>query len=103
MGNYELLRQAVRRKKQVFALYDGRSREFCPHLLGLKNGEPNCLVYQFGGVSSKPLAADGSPANWRCLVVARLSNLSIRDGAWHTGIANRALQTCVDLVDSEAR
>jgi hypothetical protein len=34
-----LLSQAISDKKQVFANYEGYPRQFCPRILGYKNGE----------------------------------------------------------------
>jgi hypothetical protein len=100
-SNYALVRQAVIRKQQVIATYDNYPREMCPHVLGTKNGRPQALFYQFAGQSKSGLQPDGSPANWRCVPIEKLTNVSIRDGKWHTAANHSRKQTCVDIIDVE--
>ena len=98
--NYELLERAIREKLQVIATYDGRRREMCPHTLGLKYGSVmHVLVYQFGGESKSGLEPVGSTKNWRCLEVARLHDVELRPGQWHSYAAGRGRQSCVDAVE----
>jgi hypothetical protein len=103
MTTLDLLRDAIKLRRQVSAHYQGQVREFCPHILGTKNGKFHCLVYQFAGTSAKGLIP-GSPVNIRCFAVEGLSNLSVRDGAWHTSpLFATSTQTCVDVVDVEVQ
>jgi hypothetical protein len=98
---FDVLAQAIQQRKQVTAIYQGLFREMCPHVLGFKNGREQCLFYQFGGESSKslfPLDHPNARLNWRCLVVAELSSLEIRDGIWHSISWHTRPQTCVDVV-----
>lgn len=103
MTTYQLLKQAIKEKKQVIAVYDGKPREICPHSIGrTKAGVENCVAYQFGGQSSKPLSADGDAANWRCMSVAKFSSVKPQGGAWHTGERKTGQpQDCIDVVDVE--
>jgi hypothetical protein len=97
---YSLIRKAIVNKEQVIATYDGRVREMCPHVLGTKAGRPQALFYQFGGFSRSGLGPPGSPDNWRCLPLERLSDVRVRPGQWHTAaIYRRPHQLCVDSVD----
>jgi len=90
---YELFRQAMAERKQVVCLYQGRRRELCPIILGMTDGREKALTYQFGGESSKPLR---SPKDrWRCLTLAEVSAVELRDGPWHSGGSHSAEQTCV--------
>ena len=101
---YSLLRSAILNRQQVFATYHGKPREMCPHAIGAKNGGEHVLVYQFGGISNTPLKADGSHDNWRCLTIAELSGVTVRDGPWHTAIRGHSRrETCIDLIDVEVR
>jgi hypothetical protein len=95
---YRVIRQAILDKDVVVATYHGYVREMCPHILGTKNGRLQCLMYQFGGGSSSALEADGSPANWRCIIVEELLNVSIKKstGQWHTASNYSRPQTCVN-------
>lgn len=103
MTTLDLLRDAIATRKQVTAHYQRKDREFCPHILGTKNGKFHCLVYQFAGASSKGLVA-GAPDNIRCFAVEGLSAVSVREGAWHTSpLFATSTQTCVDVVEVEVR
>jgi hypothetical protein len=47
---YILFRKAILAEQQVTCIYDGRSRELCPHIIGTnKDGEEAVLAWQFGG------------------------------------------------------
>jgi hypothetical protein len=77
MTTYEIIRNAIHNKEQVFAYYDGYPREMCPHVLGRKNGREQALFYQFGCGSTH-----GSVPGWRCIEIAKLSEVSSRKGKW---------------------
>jgi hypothetical protein len=102
--SYQLIRQAILEKKNVHAIYNGLDREMTPHALGTKNGKPQALFYQYGGQSSsRPIQPDGSPENWRCVEVSKLSNVTIVGGAPHTAPDHSRSQTCVGVVDVEVQ
>jgi len=94
---FQIVKNAILRKSPVSAIYDGRTRLLCPHVLGRsKNGGVQALFYQFGGESnSRPIEPDGSPVNWRCLALDRLSNVQPIQGDWHTAPNHSRPQTCV--------
>ena len=103
MSTLDLLRDAIQQKRQVSARYQGQEREFCPHILGTKNGKFHCLVYQFAGTSAKGLIP-GSPDNIRCFALDGLSAVSVRDGVWHTSpLFATSTQTCVDVIDTQVQ
>jgi len=101
MSEYELVKQAVRKKQQIFATYNGHHREMCPHVIGRKNGKKQALFYQFGGTSSSSLNPPGSPENWRCIPIRGLRNVKVVEGDWHTAPNHSRPQTCVGRVDVE--
>ncbi len=103
MTTYELLREAILGRRQVWGVYHGLPRAFCPHVLGTKGGTPHCLGYQFAGESASGPIVPGSPDNWRCFAVAGLSQLSIRDGPWFTAPNWDRQQTCVERIDAEVQ
>jgi len=103
MSAYAIIRQAIQQKHQILATYQDYRREMCPHVLGKKDGEDHALFYQFGGGSKHGLQPDGSPANWRCIKVDDLTNVTSRPGSWHTARDHSKKQTCVDQVDVEVR
>ena len=83
-------------RKQVLCVYNGQPRELCPVILGHSKGEEKALTYQFGGKSGSGLPQAGE---WRCLFLGKVSEVQLRDGAWHTGNAHRRQQDCVEDVD----
>ena len=99
---YELLREAILKKKQVTAYYDGLMRQFCPHALGLRDGEAYCLAYQFGGESHTGVIQQGSPRNWRCFAVHRLQNAQVHYGDWHSCETQGGPSRCFDQILVEA-
>lgn len=101
MSNYELIRNAILGKQQVFAIYDSHPRELCPHAIGTKNGRQQALFYQFGGSGSKGPVVPGALSNWRCIPVEGLSNITVRAGEWHTAQNHSKAQTCIDNIDVE--
>ena len=101
---FALLTDAIQNKKQVVATYDGLLREMCPHVLGYKDGTPRCLFYQFDGESSWsifPLDSPQAYQNWRCLFLNELTDVSLRDGPWHSISRHTKPQKCVDTVVAE--
>ncbi|MFB9996161.1 hypothetical protein [Providencia rustigianii] len=100
-SNYDLIAEAIKNKKQIIAMYKGHLREMCPHVLGSKNGREQALFYQFGGYSSSGVIIPGSSSNWRCIQIDGLSEVTLRDGEWHTAANHSQTQTCVDRIDIE--
>jgi hypothetical protein len=97
---YRLVRAAVVQKRPIEALYRGHLRLLCPHRLGKnQRGEPRVLCYQYGGDSESGLEPDGSPANWRCMAVDKLSHVELLEGTWHAAPNHSRPQTCVVELD----
>ena len=100
---YRLVRTAVISKRPIRAIYHGRDRWFCPHRLGRNHeGQIRVLCYQYGGESGSGLQAAGSPANWRCLALEKLSRVELLEGAWQTAPNHSRPQTCVAEGDVDA-
>ena len=99
--SFELIKEAIQERRHVVATYNEFRREMCPHVLGWKSGREQALMYQFAGESSSGLEPDGSPSNWRCVVVENLRGLAISDGPWHTAPNHSRPQTCVDEIAAE--
>lgn len=75
-------------------VYEGRSRELCPHIIGTdKNGQEAVLAWQFAGESS------GLLPQWRCLKLANVIGARARDGHWHEGGSHQTKQTCIKNID----
>jgi hypothetical protein len=83
-STYELFVQAMADRKQILCTYDGYPRELCPIILGHSQGQEKPLTYQFGGESESGLPLRG---DWKCLFLAKVSNVPLRDGTWHAATA----------------
>ena len=100
---YRLVRTAVVNKHPIRGTYHDRDRWFCPHRLGRNNeGQVRVLCYQYAGGSSTGLQADGSPENWRCIALGKLSRVQLIEGSWHTAPNHSRPQTCIVDVDVDA-
>jgi hypothetical protein len=100
---YRLVRTAVISKRPIRAIYHGWDRWFCPHRLGRNHeGQIRVLCYQYGGESGSGLQTAGSPANWRCIALEKLSRVELLEDAWHTAPNHSRPQTCVAEVDVDA-
>jgi hypothetical protein len=100
---YRLVWTAVANKQPIEATYQGRLRMFCPHRLG-RNGQGRLrvLCYQYGGESRSGLEPAGSPANWRCVVLEKLSQVRSVEGAWRTAPNHSRPASCVVDADIDA-
>ncbi len=93
---YRLFEEAITSMKQILCVYNGRIRELCPIILGHSQGQEKALTFQFGGQSEKGLPRGGE---WRCLWLAKVKDIRLRDGAWHAGDSHGQPQGCVEFVD----
>jgi len=100
---YQLIWTAIANKQPVEAVYQGRLRLFCPHRLGRNRaGELRVLCYQYGGESQSGLQPMGSPANWRCIALEKLSGVKLLEGAWRTAPNHGRPTSCVAQADIDA-
>ena len=95
-SKYALFEQAMRTHKQVVCTYEGHRRELCPIILGHSQGQEKALTYQVGGRSRKGLQAGGA---WRCLWLAKVRDVELRDGPWFSGASHAQPSRCVEVVD----
>jgi hypothetical protein len=100
---YGLVRRAVLNKRPIRAIYHGRDRWFCPHRLGWnRKGQIRVLCYQYGGQSGSGLQGSGSPANWRCIALEKLSRVELLEDEWQSAPNHSRPQTCIAEVDVDA-
>ncbi|MBV9155047.1 MAG: hypothetical protein JO097_02220 [Acidobacteriaceae bacterium] len=100
---YGLVWTAVANKQPIEAMYQGLPRLFCPHRLGRnREGQIRVLCYQYGGESRSGLQPVGSPANWRCVALERLSRVKLVDDAWRTAPNHSRPASCVAEADIDA-
>jgi hypothetical protein len=95
-ATYTLFAKAMAGREQVLCVYDDCPRELCPIILGHSRGQEKALTFQFGGQSKSGLPPGGE---WRCLFLSRVSEVRLREGAWHTGDGHARPQGCVEIVD----
>jgi len=94
---YNLFAQAMIDRKQILCTYGGYARALCPIIIGHSQGQEKALTYQFGGDSESGLRSGG---DWKCLLLAKVSNAQLRDGPWHSGGGSHTRrQRCVEVVD----
>jgi len=100
---YRLIWTAASHKQPVRAMYKDLHRLFCPHRLGRNRaGKLRVLCYQYGGESESGLEPMGSPANWRCVVLERLSAVELLDGSWRSAPNHSRPASCVIEADIDA-
>jgi hypothetical protein len=91
--SYRLFAQAIVERKHILCSYNGYPRELCPIILGHSQGQERALTYQFGGESESGLP------DWKCLSLAKVSDVQLRDGPWYAGDSHTQRQGCVKVVD----
>lgn len=103
MPHYAQVKQAVRERKQVLAYYQNRRREMCPHLVGRRDdGTRWCLFYQFAGETKDGPIGPRNPPGWKCMDIAKLSGVQMREGDWHTERPKGGkYQRCMDHAEVE--
>ena len=94
------LRAAIVHRRPIAALYRGRRRLLCPHLLGWnRDRRLQVLCYQYGGDSESGLKPAGASDNWRCLALENLSHVELLDSPWRTAENHSRPQTCIQEVE----
>jgi hypothetical protein len=79
-------------------------RLFCPYRLGRnKEGRLRVLCYQYGGESQTGLQPSGSPTDWRCIALEKLSGVRLVEGAWRTAPNHSRPGSCVADADTTRR
>jgi len=97
---YRLVWTAVSGRRLIAAVYHGRRRLLCPHRLGGNSlGQLRVLCCQYGGGSESGLEPAGSPANWRCIALEKLSRVELLEDVWRTAPNHSHPQTCVGNAD----
>jgi hypothetical protein len=100
---HDLLRTSLLDRKPISAIYNGKFRLLCPHVMGRnKDGAPYALCYQFGGQSNSGLRGRGSADNWRCICIEKLTDVQIIEGHWRTPEGHSRPQTCIATVEYDS-
>ena len=94
------VRAAIIHRRPIAALYRGRRRLLCPHLLGWnRHRRLQVLCYQYGGDSESGLKPADAADNWRCLAVENLSQVELLDGPWQTAENRSRPQNCIEEIE----
>ncbi len=100
---YLLLKTAILGKICLSARYRGYLRLLCPHILGRNSeDEMRVLAYQYGGSSASGLEPVGSPANWRCISLEKLTDVRFNEDRWIVPPNYSRSQSCVTAVEFRA-
>jgi len=95
-ATYQSLWRAVRERKQMTCVFEGRYREACPVILGYSSdGRERVLVFQIGGQTSPQSKLPG----WRSFYLAGIHDLRLRDGPWAEGARHTQTQSHIRFVD----
>ena len=60
------------------------------------------MCYQYGGESESGLQPAGSPDNWRCIAVEKLSTVELLEGSWRTAPNHSRPASCIVDADIDA-
>lgn len=93
---YRILAHALENRIPLACSYGGHERVICPILLGHGGEEEMALVFQIAGSTSRGRLRE---PQWKCLRLARLTDLAPAVAAWRSGRAHRHEQRCVTCVD----
>jgi hypothetical protein len=100
---YRLVWTSIEQRRPMMALYDGQLRKLCPHRLGRNGaGQLRVLCYQYAGGSTSGLEPVGSPANWRCIALEKLSRVELIEDVWQTAPNHSRPTRCVQQTDIDA-
>ena len=96
-----MVRAAVVQHRPITALYDGRRRLLCPHVLGYnQSGDWRVFCYPYGGeTKGGPLPVSGEGI-WRCLALRKLTSVECATGSWRT--EPHAPQRCIEHIEVDA-
>ncbi len=79
---YEVLREAIEKRRCVRLIANGLSREVCPLALGYKGARQKVLTFQYRGDSQSGLAPGGA---WRCFFLDDIASATVIGDPWQTG------------------
>lgn len=100
---YRLIWTAVASRRPIEATRHRLPRLFCPHRLGRnKDGQLRVLCYQYGGESESGLQPAGSPENWRCIALEKLSRVKLLEDTWRTAPNHSRPASCIVEADIDA-
>ena len=99
--NYEIVRQAILKRRSLACVYDAYARFFSPHVLGKSSdGHITVVGFQYAGRRPEgPLPHDG---DWCCFRLERLVWLRPAADRWTTGSPLGCPVQRISVVDASA-
>jgi hypothetical protein len=99
--NYEIVRQAILKRRSLACVYDAYARFFSPHILGESfDGYITVVGFQYAGRRPEgPLPHDG---DWCCFRLERLVWLRPAADRWTTGSLLACPVGRISVVDASA-
>ena len=98
-----LVWRAIAERRPMAVTYQKRYRLICPHRLGRnREGELRVLCYQYDGESGSGLGPAGSPSNWRCIALEKLSAVRLIDDEWRTAPNHSHPSFCIAHAEIDA-
>jgi predicted DNA-binding transcriptional regulator YafY len=79
---FEILKEAIEKRRCVAMLADGKWREVAPLAIGFKGTQKKVLTFQYKGGSNSGLAPGGA---WRCFRIDDITWAKIIDDPWQCG------------------
>jgi hypothetical protein len=96
----DLIRSAIRDRRQIAFWSTGYHRIACPHLLGTKLGAWHLFVWQINDESEHGF--EPGAQRWRCIEIGDITGLEIHPGEWVRGWSGgQRGQSCVDVIDTQ--
>jgi hypothetical protein len=97
-----LIRAAIRGRHTLRAIYDGKVRLLCPHMLGRnREGQVRVLCLQVGGESASRLQRKEGAGDWRCMALEKFSSVAVAEAAWQTAGSSLRRPKCIEQMELE--
>jgi len=95
-ATHTIVRRAILDRRSLSARYDGAVLHFSPHALG-RHPDRSLRVVAFQYAGHGPARPPGDPdrGRWRCLSVARLTQVVPNRDGWHSGHDRRRPVSCI--------
>lgn len=79
---FDILKEAIEKRRCVAMMAAGTHREVAPLAIGFKGGQKKVLTFQYKGESRSGLAPGGA---WRCFPLEDITWAKIIDDPWQSG------------------
>lgn len=80
--NYYLISVAIIQKLHVHAIYQGESRDLCPHALGVVDGIHKALFFDAGKTDIHGRTESGYESPWLFIPISVILDIELKSGNW---------------------